>query len=161
MPTIVTPTEYLTVNGVVLATPAWDAVTYAPLWDIPGSRGSNIVIPYARGRTAKRRWFDELVVQLPLIIKGERDQDNNVNADTRAGLLTNVEYLQNNLGFAIAGGSGTGTVTASWVRPNGTTKTAPVQPIPPLTLADLGGPGQTRNAMTATLELVFPTGQWT
>lgn len=154
MPTI-TASEYLTINSVPLATPAWKTVDVAPLFDSAPQRGENRVVPHANGRVAYLRRNDEWPIQLNLVIFGAYDQNGVLASNKRLQLLTNIEYLKTNV--VAPTGTGDGTRTAVWTQAGGTTKTAPVHVLR-LTCAQIV-PGSA--SVRAVLELVVPAGQFT
>lgn len=125
MPPLVTRTEWLVVNGVPLSTPAWWITNLDPeLLSAPAIRGDDLLVPHATGVLPNRRRITATVKQLAMVVSGNNASDGTVNSNWRTGLITNVEYLNANLGLASA--TGAGTVTATWHRWDGSTKTAAV-----------------------------------
>lgn len=153
MPTIITATAYLEVNGVPLATPAWRLQSLTPLKQGATLRGASTVVPAATGRKSNRRRVDEKTIRLGLWLFGVYDKTGTLRANARAGIELNNDDLQSSLGIASA--TGDGTVTAIWHRYAGDTKTAPVIP-------DLGDSiGEyTPGVHILPLRLTFPTGGW-
>lgn len=132
----ITTTEYLEVNGVPLATPAWQITNLLPEM-VSGAtlRGSDIVIPHATGVLANKRRITATVKQFHMQIFPFKKWDNTAYTDRLTGLMTNTEYLTANLGLAYA--TGDGTVTATWHRQDATTKSASVT-VTSFTTRDLG-----------------------
>lgn len=128
MPTL-TATEYLKVNGIPLATPAWRVDDLSPLMSENALRGDDRIIPGAAGVRAKRRRRTVTVLSFGLHVFGLYDQDGAIQADARQGLINNIAYLKANLGAASA--IGNGTVTAEWHQPSGAVKTASVHVLGP------------------------------
>lgn len=154
MPPLIVSTEYLEINSVPLATPAWDVVDYSPLYDEKPVRHANRIIPNVTGRAGYMPVGDEKRVMLRMVIKGERNHENTVYANPRVGLWTNIAYLRTNV--VAPTGTGDGTRAATWHLPDGTTtKTANVQVIPPLSLSELG-----LYAVRAVLEFIIPAGDF-
>lgn len=122
MPDTITATEYLEVNAIALATPAYRVISLAPLLGLAPTRGQDLLLPYANGRVGRRRRLDEQILTFGLHVMGQRSRTNTIYTDPQMGLVTNSEYLKANLGVAVSGI----TVPAIWHRRDGTTKTANV-----------------------------------
>ncbi len=152
MPVLV-KTEYLEINGVPLATPAWRITDLTALYDAPEVKGDDldvshgVMIPKLRRVTRTRKVF-------PMVIYGQWDQEGNFNGDNaRLGLLTNVDYLLTNV--VLPSAVGDGTHTAIWHLPGGGTRTAQVHVIPPLRLG-----AASRTSQLATLDISVPAGRF-
>jgi len=117
MPTI-TADEYLIVNGVPLATPAYRIDSLAPLHQGRDLRGEDRLIPGAVGVRARRRRATVTVLTFGLHVYGIFDKDGVAYADARQGLDDNTAYLNANLGAGSA--TGDGTVPVIWHQPNAT-----------------------------------------
>ena len=91
---LVTSTEYIEIDGVPLATPAWIVTDLSELNDGPENRGSNLVVPRRPGAIIRRRVRESRIANIPIVIFGDRDAENNVHADAREGLLSNIDDLK-------------------------------------------------------------------
>jgi len=91
---LVTATEYIDIDGVPMATPAWLATDLSELNDGPENRGSNLVIPRRPGAVFRAKIRDSRIVNIPIVIFGDRDAENNVHADPRQGLIENINALK-------------------------------------------------------------------
>lgn len=102
----------LTINDVLLHTPAWCLTDLSELWGSFDYRGSNRIIPGRRGRKPYKLRADQTRYSLPFLIVGYSDQNGNVYYDEysdtysdvysqgsvvmwQQGLETNVAFLQN------------------------------------------------------------------
>lgn len=111
MPTVITRTYYLELNGVPLATPAWECPDLSPLLDDPALKGEDSDRPYVSGSVPHLRRPTATIYTLPLNIFGDRDHEGAEHEDVVEGLVTNRFYLRHNLGLADPDGDGTVTVT--------------------------------------------------
>ena len=133
---VITETEYLEIGGVPLATPAWVIVDLTPMWEGSEVRGRDRLLPGVAGVKARKRRATVTPKSLHMLIFGERDQDNGVYADPRAGLWTNIAYLRTNVVDPYS--TGNGTRTAILHAPGAVTRTGAVHVISPLRLTKLG-----------------------
>lgn len=147
--------EYLEVNGIPLSTPAWRLLDLSALLDLPPVRGENEIIPGVEGRDPLAHFFDENVLQFPIEVTGDAAPDGEAYEDPMLGWQTNVELLTEGLGFGLT--TGDGTVPAIWHRRDDTTRTAAVQPIPPLGPLNID---DLPNTVTGMLELKVPLGRF-
>ena len=143
----------LTVNGVLLNTTWVCAYDLAPLLDDAELRGSDRLIPHSAGVVAYPRRRTVTRIDLPFWVAGTPRFDGVPQTDTVMGLITNIEYLRVSLG--VASQSGDGTVTASWLRGDGTTRTADAHVITPLRIRP-----QNREVALGVLTLSLPDGQF-
>jgi len=90
----ITATEYVDIDGVPLATPAWIATDLTELNDGPENRGENLVIPRRPGALFRPKVRDSKIVNIPIVIFGDRDPENNPYADPRQGLIENITRLK-------------------------------------------------------------------
>lgn len=120
MPPLITSDVYISVNSIVLATPAYRVVGYSPLLDDAPPRGENTVIPHVDGRLANPLHLDEWPLAFNMIVDGRYLNDGTAYADPRMGLITNREYLNANIGVRQS-------VPLAWRRFNGTTRSATCQ----------------------------------
>lgn len=155
MPDVILETEYVEINGVPLATPAWMVMDLSPLWDVPGVRGSDRRIPYAEGEQPLRRIYDAKRVVLPLLIFGEANRANVPYADHRVGLLTNFDELVAEVADPDAAPD-PGTKLLRLFMPGGVIRSGQCHVIPPLGIGRLGAVG-----LRAALDLVIPAGRLT
>jgi len=90
----VTATEYIEIGGVPIATPAWIATDLSELNDGPDNRGENLVVPRRPGAIFRSKVRDAKIANIPIVIFGDRDPDNNTYADPRQGLIDNINLLK-------------------------------------------------------------------
>lgn len=149
---VITRTEYLEINGVPLATPAWEIVDLSPLWEGAEVRGADRLLPGVIGVRPYRRRATVTVKALRMVIYGDKNLDGVVQADVRLGLWNNIAYLRTNV--VDPTNVGNGTRTAILRAPGGITRSGPVHVLSPLKLgADLGP-----TSVRAVLELSIPGG---
>lgn len=122
MAPFITADEYLEVNSVPLATPAWRIIGLSPLLDDAPTRGENEIIPHAQGRLENPLYVDQWPLALNMIINGTYKDDGTLHTNPRMGLITNRETLDATIGIRQS-------VTAVWHRFDGSTRTATVQVI--------------------------------
>jgi hypothetical protein len=151
MPTI-TQFEYVEINSVPLATPAWEITDLAPLWDAAPIRGGDRLIPFQQGVDPVRGIVDAFRCQLPFIVYGDFDQDGTPIADARAGLWTNIRYLQDQ--FCIPNPA---TIEGTWPlilhAPDGSSWGGDCKVLPPLQLV-----GATPAAAEGVFDILIPAG---
>jgi hypothetical protein len=121
---------HLVINGVNLHNPhgAWGILDPSAVAGTGNFRGGNVEIPQGDDLPFPR---DHATTQydLPLAVAGDVDHATGAtNDDPYQGVLDNLAFLKANLGFADQ--SGDGTVSASWVQPDGTTITTTVTMLP-------------------------------
>lgn len=115
----------VTVNGVLLWTPAFAVMDASPLNDDADMRGASLVIPGVSGTRPKPRRRTKTRKDLPMVVMGGVNSAGVEIADgPKQGLIDNVAYLRGALG--IASQAGDGTVTLSWEQPDGTILNEPV-----------------------------------
>lgn len=125
MPVVVTATEYLEINSVALATPAWRIDDLTPLYQEADQRGSDILIPHSSGVLAQQRRRTVTLVALGIWVFGESDQNGSAHSNPLYGLDVNVAYLRTNI--VAPTGTSDGTRSATWHLANGSsTRTASV-----------------------------------
>ena len=149
----ITSDEYVEINNVPLHTPAWIITDLSPLWDIPGVRGEDRIIPYAEGRDAHRRIYDALIVSLPMAIFGDFNWEGVAQADARLGLWNNIEHLKANVLDPDIVAADPGTKLIELHAPGGTVRTGQCHVIGQLAPAPIG-PG----AIRAVLDVTIPLG---
>lgn len=150
MPVII-QTEYLSIAGIALATPAFKGTDLSDLLRPADQRGADRVIPHGpvvpkpRRRTLSKR-------SLPMVINGNVDQNGAAIGNYRTGVDTHIAYLLTNLVEPIT--TGTGTRSATLVLAIGSyTRDVHVEA---LDIGDRDGP-----IVFATLQLSIPvTGQF-
>lgn len=122
MADLITADEYLIIDTVPLATPAWRILDLTPLWTSADQIGSDRKLPGVNGSRAYRRY--KTATQLVFSGKcwGARDREGTYYGDAREGLHANMAVL---LGLTEPVASDTGTRAATWVVP-GTDKTADI-----------------------------------
>ena len=152
MPDVITAAEYIEINSIPLATPAWRVTSLVPLWAGPALRGEDRLIEDTEGLRPYRRLVTATRVALPMAIFGDFTRENVPIADTRAGLHDNYDVLYT--GLLTPPLTTAGTVTAVWHKP-GTDRTAAVHVLG-LAVRELSP-----RAIRATLQLSIPDGVWT
>lgn len=149
MPLII-QTEYLSIAGIALATPAFKGADLSDLLRSADQRGGDRVIPHG-GVVAKPRRRTVSKRSLPLIINGNVDQDGNAISNYRTGVDTHIAYLLTNLVEPITTGTGTRSATLTLLTGSYTT---PVH----VEALDIGD--REAAIVKATLQLSIPAGQF-
>lgn len=88
-----TQTEYVEIDGIPLATPAWETNDLSELWDIATILGELPNVPYRRGVIPFRRALGGKAFSLPITILGAEDPDGVPYANPRVGLQTNRDIF--------------------------------------------------------------------
>lgn len=151
MPDVITASEYLVINSVPLATPAWRITDLTPLWSGADLRGRDRVKPGAEGATPVRRVLAATRLVLPGVVFGTHNREGTPYGDVRTGLRTNLDVLHTQV---VDPPAGDGTHAATWVLP-GTDKTADVHVVGFSTRAFSPA------AVRFTIELSIPSGRFT
>src|ERR1044072_1553800 len=100
------PTEYLEINSVAFY--AWILINHlSPLWDMPPLRGADRLIPFAPGQQPLPRIQDEARVPVPFTLFGDVDWTGTPYSTGRIGLMTNRDYLVQNVRTPNPSGNGT------------------------------------------------------
>lgn len=94
---VVNFSTHLEISGIPLSCAAWEHTNLYLVLNMGSGRGENVIMPGAVGRRAVRRRIDEATVTLELAIFGDRDPIGAPTADPIAGLIDNIEYLQDHL----------------------------------------------------------------
>ena len=149
---VITDTMYLEINNIPLATPAWRVLDLSPLWDAAPVRGEDRLIPFAQGVKPLARVVDALRVQCPLLIKGDRDQDNAIISNTNIGLASNTDYLRSNIWTPNPAGDGTWPLVLHM--PDSSTRGADCFVLPPMQLVPAG-----KIALRAVIDILIPAGE--
>lgn len=89
--------EYITIDNLNLDTPAWKILDLSELNDAPANRGNSILIPRRPGAIFRNKIRDSKIVNLPIIIYGDKRPDGTSYANAREGLLTNLDLLKKGL----------------------------------------------------------------
>lgn len=154
-------TGTLTIDGVSLNCPAWDAFDLSGLWIEGSVRGSDRLIPGAAGVLPFRRRRTVTTYQLPLIIVGMVDENGADYEDAMAGLELNLETLRS--GVIEPTNTGDGTRAAVLSMPSGASRTADVHVLE-LTVSPVAARRQgtivTHARVRAVLELSVPAGRF-
>lgn len=150
MPYTLTSDEYVEIDGVPLATPAWTLGNLFVVWAGPATRGEDRVIPGAAGRLPKPRRVDSRPVSLELVIVGDFDWDGTPVTDFREGLWLNVQHLRENVTDPTGVGDGTRTMILH--APDGSTPSGQIH----VETFELGGLGP--NGLTATIDITIKAG---
>ena len=90
-------TGTLTINGVALNGPAWDIPDLSPLWGNRTQLGANAEIAGVAGRRAKRRRYGEMEFQLVGKVIGWADRTGAVIPSPEQGIISNIDYLVENV----------------------------------------------------------------
>lgn len=144
--------EYLEVNNVPLATPAWLFPNVSELWGDADYRGSDRTVPLLAGDLPYPRRIAATSYSIEGYIFGEADWEGTVYGSQRQGLELNLAYLRENVSAAID--TGDGTVPAQLIKPT-TTAEADVHCGP------LKTKGYAPTALKATLRIQIPAGCFT
>lgn len=153
MADLITATEYLEINSVPLATPAWRVLSLVPLWGAADLKGGDVDMPGVDGSRPYRRRPKATTYALPMVIWGHRNREGTPYGSVRTGLDTNIEALHT----AIVNPPGTlaGTRTAIWHYPGGGTRTVDLH------VLGLAVREFAPSAIRATLQLSIPEGRFT
>lgn len=90
----ITATEYVAIDGVPLATPAWIATDLSELNTGAPNRGESLVIPRRPGAYFRNKVPDVKSVNIPIVVFGDKSPEGVAYADAREGLLTNLDLLK-------------------------------------------------------------------
>lgn len=153
MADLITSDEYLIINSVPLATPAWRLTSLVPLWSGAEVRGQDRILPGVNGVRAYKRRPTVTSLVFRGIVFGLQDREGTPYADFRAGLHANLDVLLTQIVEPVT--TGDGTHAATWVRP-GTDKTADVHVVG-FTTSDGAVPWEVAFA----LEISIPAGRFT
>lgn len=124
MATVITRYPHLEIDGVPLATPAWEAMDLHGLLQGADQRGSDRLLPGASGVRAYKRRPTVSKRPVRLVIFGDYDREGVAYADPFLGLVANIDYLRANV--ADPTGTGDGTRTAVLRLTALSSKTGPV-----------------------------------
>lgn len=149
MPTVIRD-EYLEINSIPLATPAWEILDLSELLNGPDIRGADRRLPGVAGVIPNKRRVDVSVRSLPMLIYGDYDQEGDEYDNPHAGLVANLAYLRDNLLLPTGTGDGTLPATLHLLE---VTMTADVHVLSPLATGMLTG-----YEMRATLDISIPGG---
>lgn len=158
----------LTINNVLLHTPAWCLTDLSELWGSFDYRGSNRIIPGRRGRKPYVLRADQTRYSLPFLIIGAYDENGNPYYDEGAGyedeyfeayahgpnimfqegLETNVAFLQAAFHLDDPSTQPESVFDAEFTLPSGTIRTSRVQ------VLGLRGQLNPGGFMAATLEIL-------
>lgn len=90
----ITRTWYLELDGIPLATPAWEIPDLSGFLDSPTLRGRDVLIPGAPGVVPLQRRVTSSVITFPLDVFGVADEDGVAADDKFEQLNANMEYLR-------------------------------------------------------------------
>lgn len=153
MPDVITSDEYLIINSVPLATPAWRLTSLVPLWSGAEVRGRDRPVPGTSGVLVHRRRATVTSLVLPGIVFGLQDREGTPYGDYRTGLHANLDVLLTQIVEPVA--TTAGTHSATWVKP-GTDKTADIH-VTGFSTSDGVVPWEVRFS----LEISIPAGRFT
>lgn len=120
-----TQSEYIEVDGVPLATAAWETEDFASLWDTAEVLGDDQPVPYRRGVVPFRRAWGGKRVDIPLTIFGDYDPDGNPASDPRDQLWANRREFIRTIARPLRVGSSDGSRTIRYYAPDGNTYAGP------------------------------------
>ncbi len=143
----------LTINSISMHTYAWCCTDLFDLWLPPPTRGDNIIIDERPGQRPYWKQIDQSNHSLPMIISGLTDQYGVPAADFNAQLLTNFDYLVNNV--ILPPTAPTATVSAQLVLPGAVTRTAEIQ------VVGFNKVAAVNYTFIGTLEITIPEGYFT
>lgn len=144
---------HLTINSVLMHTPAWCVLDLIQLWLPPKIRGTNLLIPRVVGTRPRPVRITETDYSLPMAISGAVDQDGIVDPDgVLMCLYRNLQYLQTNVTDPPT--PPTATVPASLELPNGDVLTAEIQVLG-ITVSD-----HVKMLTNAVLDIRIPAGRF-
>lgn len=124
-------TGTLTIDGVLLNTPAWDIPNLARLWIEAAVRGDNRALAgVAAGRRGNPRRYDVTEFDLAFAITGVVNEAGTPYLNEWVGVQTNLATLWTGVFQPVT--TGRGTRAATLVLPSGTSRVADVQ-VEPLT----------------------------
>jgi hypothetical protein len=150
---LVTQTEYLSLGGVPLSTPAWELENLQDLWSGPPTRGTDIVMPGADGQRSYPRKVDAWRLTLNLAIWGDVSWDGTATADPRAGLWAAIQHLRANAFDPVATARGTRLIEMTTADGGTVAATCTVERF-------AIGAALTPWAVRATADIVVPEGRW-
>jgi hypothetical protein len=146
---VTSKTGQLTINGLLMHTPAYTMIDLTELW-LPGpTRGANVVLPHVSGTRPYAHRLTEAPHSLPMAFVGDAD-----SGGTGIAPGDRMSQLQANIEEVIAGipVPSVGTVSASLVLPDSTTLTADIQ------VNQIVFGSRTQDMVQATLEILIPAG---
>ena len=143
-------TEYLTIDTVIIGTPACVCQNLYVLHST-AHRGVDRILPGSAGVVAYPRRLHAIVHQLELVFFGDLDSDGVATASPQEGLRDNIAEVA---AIAAPVTTGDGTRSVTWTRADGSTASADCH-VGPLTVG--GGSSAWARAM---LELQVPSGQF-
>lgn len=146
---------HLTINDVLMHTPAFCVIDLIDLWMPPPTRGDNVPLPRRTGTLAKPVYITETDVALPIWISGACDKDGDIDSDgSMMRLQRNLAYLTDNV-MDPTGWASTKAASASLLLPDGiTTIAADVQPRALTTVK------HTAELLRAVLDIRIPAGRF-
>lgn len=142
----------ISIDNVSMHGPAWNVPSLFDLCATPEVRGDDRLLPHALGVIPYRRRATVTRRSLPFLVNGYWDRFGNENDDPWAGLLDNVEYLNDFV--LLPTNTGDGTRELIWTAANGTVVTVDVHVLPIPSPEGLAGSASFRT----TLELSAPRG---
>jgi hypothetical protein len=157
------PTGLLSIDGIALNGPAWNAADVFELWLGGDLKGSNLPMPLVTGDRPYPRRFTTTRVSLPFVIVGSVTRLGVPNANHWAGLEVNIDYLRTNVVDPV--NSATGTRLAVLTKPSGAQVSGPVHVLGLTTVSKGGGidlrTGEPTVVWDGNLELSRPYGALT
>lgn len=104
---LITRTWYLELDGIPMATPAWEIPNLSAFLDTPTLRGADRILPGVDGGIPYQRRVSPTVYTFPLDVVGLVDWDNAPVADPFEQLNIHMQYLRENLTASTGVGDGT------------------------------------------------------
>jgi hypothetical protein len=147
------------INAISMHCPAWNALDTRELWQLGAVRGSDKLIPGARGVRARYRRTTVTTVQIPFVIVGYADRNGVEAACTVAAqqiqLQHNLDFLNANIFSVTAGTAHVDTLLPSVLHmPDGAVRAANIHVLgfTPAGSADV--------AMAGTVNVSIPAGRF-
>lgn len=150
-------TGTLTIDGVLLNTPAWDCTDLTTLWVEATVRGGDRLLPGVPGVIPYRRRLDVTTYALPMLISGDVDQDGTDYPNAWVGLETNMDVLWSDV--VAPTNTGDGTRPAVLTMPSGLERTADVHVLG-LRVSSAVGASTDHALVRAVLQLSVPAGRF-
>lgn len=150
-------TGTLTIDGVLLNTPAWDITDLTTLWVETTVRGNDRLLPGVAGVIPYRRRLDVMSYSLPMLVSGDVNEDGDDYPDAWVGLETNLQTLYDDV--VQPTNVGDGTRPAVLTMPSGLERCADVHVLG-LRVSSAVGAGTRQALVRAVLQLSIPAGRF-
>lgn len=101
------PTFFLAIDDIPMATPAWRQQNLPELFLAAQQRGSDRLIPTLAGRKPYQRRRDTTAATVAVHVFGDQDWEGNANTDPLGGIIESVLHLRDNVCAPTGTGDGT------------------------------------------------------